>query len=73
MNKTLKFSLIPLLVVAVIGITAVGVAYAQGDDPLLPHDLLAEMLGLTPDELRDEVQSGTSIEELAECPELNNA
>ena len=67
MNKTLKFSLIAALVVAVIGITSVGVTYAQGDDPTHPHDILAELLGLTSDELRDEIQSGTSVEELADA------
>jgi uncharacterized protein HemX len=71
MNKALKYSLIALLVVAVVGITAVGVAYAQGNDHLQPHDMLAELLGLTPDELRDEMQSGASMEDLAEAADVD--
>jgi len=67
MNKTLKFSLIAAFVVAVIGISSAGIAYAQADDPVRPHDLLAELLGLTPDELRDEIRSGSSMEDLAEA------
>ena len=65
MNKYLKFSLIGLLVVAIAGITAVGVAYAQ-DDPPRPHDALADLLGLTPEELTDLIQDGTTLEELAD-------
>jgi hypothetical protein len=67
MSKYLKYSLIAALLIAVLGITVVGVAYAQTDDPPpRPHDALAELLGLTTDELHDLIQEGSTLEELAE-------
>jgi len=66
MKKYLKLSLVGLLVVAIAGITAVGVVYAQGDPPR-PHEALAELLGLTEDELRDQIRDGITLEELAEA------
>jgi len=66
MNKYLKYSLIAMLVVAVLGISAVGIAYAQEDDPPRPHEALAELLGLTSDELHEKIQDGSTLDELAE-------
>jgi hypothetical protein len=66
MNKYLKYTLIALLVVGVFAATAVGVAYAQTEDPPKPIDALAELLGLTAEELRELIHDGSSLEELAE-------
>jgi hypothetical protein len=66
MNKYLKFSLIGLLVATVMGIGAVGIAYAQGDPPR-PHELLADLLGIPEEELWEEMQDGKSLEDLAEA------
>lgn len=65
MKQYLKYTLIGLLVVAVAGISVVGVAYAQGDDPR-GQDALAELLGLTTEELRDQLQDGKTIQDLAD-------
>lgn len=65
MKPILKYTLIGLLVVVVAGISVAGVAYAQGDDPR-GRDSLAEMLGLTTEELREQLQDGKTIQELAE-------
>ena len=59
-----KYTLIALLVVAIAGITAVGVAYADGDTPNR-MEILAEQLGMTEDEIREGFQSGKTIEDLA--------
>ena len=66
MKAILKFTLIGLLVVVVAGITVAGVAYAQGDGPD-GREGLAEILGLTREELRDQLQDGKTLEELAEA------
>jgi len=66
MNKYLKFSLIAILIIGIMGVTAVGVASAQTDDPPRPHQALAELLGLTFEELRELIHDGSSLEELAE-------
>ena len=66
MNKYLKLSLIGLLVVAIAGVSAIGVAYAQDDDPPHPHEALAELLGLTEDELRDLMHNGSTLQDLAD-------
>ena len=66
MKPILKTTLISLLVVGLVGITAVGVAYAQGDD-INPREALAELLGLTQEEIREELQSGKTLEDLAEA------
>ena len=66
MKAILKFTLIGLLVVVVAGITVAGVAYAQGDGPDR-REGLAEILGLTREELRDQLQDGKTLEELAEA------
>ena len=66
MKAILKFTLIGLLAVVVAGITVAGVAYAQGDGPDR-REGLAEILGLTREELRDQLQDGKTLEELAEA------
>ena len=65
MKAILKFTLIGLLAVVVAGITVAGVAYAQGDGPD-GREGLTELLGLTREELRDQLQDGKTLEELAE-------
>ncbi len=65
MKPILKYTLIGLLVVVVAGISVAGVAYAQGNDPR-GRDSLAELLGLTTEELREQLQDGKNIQELAE-------
>ena len=65
MKPILKYTLIGLLVVVVAGISVAGVAYAQGDDPR-GRDSLAELLGLTTEELREQLQDGKTIQDLAE-------
>lgn len=67
MKTISKYSLIAVLVVAVAGIAAVGAASAQGDDPpFRGRDAMAELLGLSPEELHEQIQAGKTIEELAE-------
>ena len=66
MKAILKFTLIGLLAVVVAGITVAGVAYAQGDGPDR-REGLTELLGLTREELRDQLQDGKTLEELAEA------
>jgi len=65
MKPILKYTLIGLLVV-VAGISVAGVAYAQGDGPGM-RDGLAELLGLTREELRGQFQDGKTLEEIAEA------
>jgi hypothetical protein len=65
MKPLLKYTLISLLVVAVAGITAVGVSYANGDTPNR-MEILAEFLGMTEDDVREAFQSGKTLENLAE-------
>jgi len=66
MKAILKFTLIGLLAVVVAGITVAGVAYAQGDGPD-GREGLTELLGFTREELRDQLQDGKTLEELAEA------
>jgi len=66
MKPILKYTLIGLLVVVIAGATVVGVAYAQGDGPNV-REGLAELFGLTREELRDQFQDGITLEELAEA------
>ena len=68
MKTSLKITLISLLVVGAVGITAIGVAYAQGDGP---RGGLAELLGLDREELREQLDSGSTIQELAEEADLD--
>jgi len=65
MKPILKYTLIGLLVVVVAGISVAGVAYAQGDDP---HGRkgIADLLGLSIEELREQLQDGKTIQELAD-------
>ena len=65
MKPMLKYTLIGLLVVTVAGITAVGIAYANGDTPNR-MEILAELLGMTEDEIREGFQAGKSLEDMAE-------
>ena len=65
MKPILKYTLIGLLVVAVAGITAVGIAYADGDTPNR-MEILTELLGMTEDEIREGFQAGKTLEDLAE-------
>ena len=65
MKPILKYTLIGLLVAVVAGITIVGVAFADGDTPNR-LEILAEQLGMTEAELREEFQSGKTLENLAE-------
>ena len=60
MKPFLKFTLIGLLAVVIAGVTVAGVAYAQGDGPGV-RDGLAELLGLTQEELREQLQDGEGI------------
>jgi len=64
MKQVLKFTMIGLLVVGLLGITAVGVAYAQGDPPQ-PLETIADLLGLTTDELQVQLKDGKTLNELA--------
>ena len=66
MNKFLKYTLLAMLVVGVLGISAVGVAYAQEDDPVHPMEALADLLGLTFDDLREKIHDGSNLDDLAE-------
>lgn len=66
MKPTFRTVLIVLVVVAVAGISLRGIAYAQGDDPPRSGDDLAELLGLTPEELREQIENGKTVQELAE-------
>ena len=64
MKPFIKYTLIGLLVVVVAGVSVVGIASAQ-EDPPRPHEALAELLGLTEAELRDQIGAGISLEDLA--------
>jgi hypothetical protein len=70
MKPVYKYTLIGLLVVGLVGITAVGIAYAQGDPPH-PWEALAEFLGLTEEELKDQLQDGKTPQELADDAGIN--
>ena len=65
MKPILKYTLIGLLIVVVAGISVAGVAYAQGNPPM-DREALAELLGLTTDELWEQLQDGKTIQELAD-------
>lgn len=65
MKPITKTILIAALVVGAVGISAFGIAYAQGDFPG-PRGALAELLGLDREELHEKLESGTTIQELAE-------
>ena len=63
MKPFLKVTLIAALVIGAVGITAIGIAYAQGGGR---GEGLAELLGLEPEELHELLRSGKTIEELAD-------
>ena len=65
MKPITKTILIAALVVGVLGVSAIGIAYAQGDVPY-PRGSLAELLGFDREELHDMLQDGTTIQELAD-------
>ena len=65
MNKYLKAFLIGLLALTLVSTAGVGIAAAE-EDPPRPHEVLAELLGLTAEELWEEIQGGTTLEELAD-------
>lgn len=65
MKPIFKTILIAALVVGAVGIGAIGIASAQGDGPH-PREALAELLGLDLEELRDQLRSGTTIQDLAD-------
>jgi hypothetical protein len=66
MKPLLKYTLITLVVVLAAGISVAGVVYAQGNGPDRPG-YLAELLGLTPEELHDHLREGNTIQELADA------
>jgi len=63
MKPIYKTILIAALVIGALGISVIGIAYAQGDGP---REGLAELLGLDREELRELLRSGSTIEELAD-------
>ena len=65
MKPITKTILIAALVIGTVGVSAVGIAYAQGDFPN-PRGALAELLGLEPEELHEQIQAGSTIQELAD-------
>lgn len=65
MKKILKYVLIALLVVGSAGILTAGVAYAQGNGPHPPETLL-ELLGLSREDLQEQIQDGETLAEIAE-------
>jgi len=65
MKPILKYTLIGLFFAVIAGISVVGIAYAEGDFPR-GHEALAELLGLTEDELKEQLQGGKTVEDLAD-------
>ena len=65
MKPILKYILAGLLVAVMAGISVASVAYAEGDFPK-GRGALAELLGLTEDELKEQIQSGKTVEDLAD-------
>ena len=63
MKPIQKIILIAALVACAAGITAIGVAYAQEGGP---REGLAELLGMTKEEIQEQLQSGRTIQELAQ-------
>lgn len=65
MKNFLKYVLIALLAAGSAGILTAGVAYAQGNGPHPPETLL-ELLGLSREDLQDQIQKGETLAEIAE-------
>lgn len=65
MKPIYKTILIASLVLLGVGLSAIGIAYAGEDGPH-PREALADLLGLELEELRDLLQSGKTIQELAD-------
>jgi hypothetical protein len=65
MEKWLKYSIIGILVVGVLAGAVVGILYIRDHRSHYP-DLLANTLGLKEKELRSQIRSGKTVEELAE-------
>ena len=65
MKPILKYTLVGLLVAVVAGISVAGIAHAEGDFPK-GREALTELLGLTEDELKEQLQSGKTVEDLAD-------
>jgi hypothetical protein len=65
MKPIYKTILIAALVIGAVGIGTIGIAYAQGDGPF-PRETLADLLGLDCEDLRDQLQSGATIQDLAD-------
>ena len=66
MKPIFKTLLVAALVIGAVGLTTIGIAYAQGGDGPPPWDSLAELLGLERDEIRDRLEEGATMQELAE-------
>jgi hypothetical protein len=65
MKRVLKYALIALLAAGSAGILTAGVAYAQGNGPHPPGTLL-ELLGLSGEDLQEQIQEGKTLAEIAE-------
>ena len=65
MKPIYKTILIAALMIGLAGITATGIAYAQ-DGGFHPREFLAELLGLTREEIRAELEAGKTLQDLAE-------
>ena len=67
MKPIFKYTMIAVLVLAVAGVSVAGIAYAQdGDHPMRGKGRLAELLGLTQEELHELLEDGKTIQELAD-------
>lgn len=66
MKPIYKTILIAALVIGAVGLSAIGIAYAQGGDDPRPWGSLADLLGLDREEIHDRLQGGATIRELAE-------
>ena len=66
MKPVYKTILIAALVIGAVGLSAIGIAYAQGGDNPRPWGSLPDLLGLDREEIHDQLQAGATIQELAE-------
>jgi hypothetical protein len=65
MKPILKYALIALLSVGIVGFGITSIAYAQGNGPY-PPDALLDLLDLTREELHQQIQEGSTLYEIAE-------